>query len=131
MEKLQQAIGRTTGFAALKETRQTDILVLKVKDPALLALHVSKKGTKMNHKYSEGMQASFNQPISDTAHFLETAFHKPVLVQGRLSEHYDFTFQWQDPQQKEAALTQELEQGGLELVPSYEPIEMLVVEKVK
>jgi RNA polymerase sigma factor, sigma-70 family len=131
MEKLQQAIGRTTGFAALKETRQTDILVLKVKDPALLAFHVSKKGTKMNHKYSEGMRASFNQPISDTAHFLETAFHKPVLVQGRLSEHYDFTFQWQDPQQKEAALTQELEQAGLELVPSYEPIEMLVVEKVK
>jgi uncharacterized protein (TIGR03435 family) len=131
MEKLQQAISRTTGFAARKEIRQTDVFLLNIKDPALLALHVSKKGTKMNHKYGEGIQAAFDQPISDTARFLEGVFHKPVLAPPDLSGRYDFTFQWQDPQQKEAALNQELEGAGLELMPTNMPVEMLVVEKMK
>jgi uncharacterized protein (TIGR03435 family) len=132
MEKLQQAISRTTGFAARKETRQTNVLLLKVKDPALLALHVSKKGTKVNYKQDGNLRTTSNFPISSTAEFLESAFHKPVLVQSGLSQHYDITFRWpDDPQQWEAALTHELDQMGLELVPSIEPVEMLVVEKVK
>jgi uncharacterized protein (TIGR03435 family) len=131
MEKLQQAITQTTGFIALKEIRQTDVFLLKVEDPSLFALHVSKRGTKMNHKWGNNMRSASNQPISDTAQFLERAFHKPVLVQPDLSGRYDFTFQWQDPQQKEAALNLELEDAGLELTPTNMPIEMLVVEKAQ
>ena len=131
MEKFQQAVSRITGFTAQKEIRQTDALLLKIKDPALLAQHVSKKGTKMSHKYGEGIQAAFNQPILDTAHFLETTFHKPVLVQIGMTERYDFTFRWQDPQHKQTDLNRELEEAGLELMPTNMPIEMLVVEKTK
>jgi len=128
-EKLQQAISRTTGFEARKEIRQTDGFLLNIKDPALLALHVSKKGTKMNHKQENNIWAAFNQPISDTARFLEGAFHKPVLAPPDLSGRYDFTFQWQDPQLRPEALKQGLDEVGLELVPTNTPIEMLVVEK--
>ena len=131
VEKLQQAINRTTGFAARKEIRQTDILQLNVKDSALLALHVSKTGSKMHFKYDESMRAWSNNPISSVTSFLELSFHKPVLAQPDLSGRYDFTFQWHDPQQKTDALTRELEEAGLELVPTNMPIEMLVVEKVR
>ena len=131
MEKLQQAISRTTGFAARKEMRQTDVFLLNIKDPALLALHVSKKGTKMNHKQENNMWAAFNQPISDTARFLEGVFHKPVLAPPDLSGRYDFTFQWQDSQLRPEALKQGLDEAGLELAPTNLPIEMLVVEKAE
>jgi uncharacterized protein (TIGR03435 family) len=130
IETLQQAISKKFGYTMKKEIRQTDAFVLKVKDPALLALHASKKGTKMSHQRDNNMRSAFNQPISDTAQFLEGTFHKPVLVEPGLSGRYNFTFRWQDPQLKEEALSQDLEEAGLELVPTNLPIEMLVVEKV-
>jgi uncharacterized protein (TIGR03435 family) len=70
-----------------------------------------------------------NFPISSVADYLEGTFDKPVIVQPGLSGNYDITFQWEDAQGKKQALTDELAQAGLELVPSCEPIEMLVVEK--
>ena len=128
---LQRAISKRFGYRIRKEIRQTDALLLEVKDSALLALHVSKKGTRMNIKFSEGMRAAFGQPLSDTARFMEGAFNRPVLVPVDSSERYDLTFQWQDPQQMVADLNRELEAAGLQLVPTNMPIEMLVVEKVK
>jgi len=104
---------------------------LKVKDPGLLALHTSKRGSKMNFKHDEGMWAWANFPISFVADYLEGTFDKPVIVQSGLSGNYDITFQWEDAQGKKQALTDELAQAGLELAPGREPIEMLVVEKVK
>jgi uncharacterized protein (TIGR03435 family) len=127
--KLQQAVSQTTGFTAQKETRQTDALLLKIKDPALLAHHVSKKGTKTNYKFAEGIHDTFNFPISNTVNFLEGVFQKPIVGDPSLSGYYDFAFRWQDPQQKEAALNRELEEAGLELMPTNTPIEMLIVEK--
>jgi uncharacterized protein (TIGR03435 family) len=131
MEALQKAIQRQFGFAGRRETRETDVLLLKVKDPGLLALHTSKRGSKMGFKHDEGMWAWANFPISFVADYLEGTFNKPVIVQPGLSGNYDITFQWQDAEGKKQALTDELAQAGLELVPSREPIEMLVVEKVK
>ena len=131
MDKLQQTIAEMTGFAARKEIRKTDVLLLHIKDPALIALHVSKKGTKTKFKYDEGIREMLNFPISSTAEFLEGVFHKPVLVQPGVSERYDFTFKWQDPQNKETDLNRELEEAGLELMPTNLPIEMLVVEETK
>jgi uncharacterized protein (TIGR03435 family) len=131
MEKLQQAIAQTTGFASRKEIRQTDVFLLKVTNSTLFALHVSKGGTKMNHKWGDNMRSASNQPISDTAQFLEGAFHKPVHVQPDLLGRYDFTFQWQDTQSQKEALTRQLDEAGLELVPTNMPIEILVVEKAK
>ena len=131
LEVLQKAIQRQFGFAARRETRETDVLLLKVKDPKLLALHASKRGSKMHFKYDEGLWALSNFPISDVADYLEGTFDKPVIVQPGLSDRYDITFQWEDAQGKKQALTDELAQAGLELAPSRESIEMLVVEKAR
>ena len=131
LEALQKAIQGQFGFAARRETRETDVLLLKVKDPKLLALHASKRGSKMHFKYDEGLWALSNFPISDVADYLEGTFDKPAIVQPGLSGNYDITFQWDEAQGKKQALTDELAQAGLELVPSREPIEMLVVEKTQ
>ena len=131
LEALQKAIHRQFGFAARRETRETDVLLLKVKDPGLLALHASKPGSKMHFKHDEGMWGWSNFPISYVADYLEGAFDKPVIVQSGLSGNYDITFQWDDAQGRKQALTDELAQAGLELVPGTESIEMLVVEKAR
>ncbi len=133
-EALQKAIQRKFGFTAHRETRETDVLVLTVVNPKLLALHASKRGSKMDFK-SDGksLWAYSNFPISTEAQILEPSFFKPVILQPGLSGNYDITFQWdydpQDAQGMKHALANELAQAGLELVPSREPIEMLVVEK--
>jgi uncharacterized protein (TIGR03435 family) len=77
------------------------------------------------------MRAYSNFPMSAITRFLENSLHQPVRLPTGLSGNYDFTFQWQDPQQMAEALTRELEAAGLELAPRTEPIEMLVVEKAK
>jgi uncharacterized protein (TIGR03435 family) len=128
-EALQKAIQRQFGVTARRETRQTDVLWLKVKDPTLLALHASDSGSKMDFKSGKGMMAWTSFPIAFVAEFLEGNFGKPVMVRPELSGKYDITFQWEDGQDMEQALADELAQAGLELVPSREPIEMLVVEK--
>ena len=129
VEALQKAIQQQFGFTARRETRETDVLLLKIKDHGLLALHASKPGSKMRFKHDEGMWGWSNFPISSVADYLEGTFDKPVIVQPGLSGNYDITFRWEDEEGKEQALTDELAQAGLELVPSREPIEMLVVEK--
>jgi uncharacterized protein (TIGR03435 family) len=128
-EALQKAIQRQFGFAARRETRETDVFLLKVKDPRLLALHASKPGSKMGFKHDEGLRAWSNFPISFVADYLEGTFDKPVIVQSGLSGNYDITFQWEDEVGKKQALSDELAQAGLELVPSRESIEMLIAEK--
>jgi uncharacterized protein (TIGR03435 family) len=130
-EVLQKAIQRQFGFTARRETRETDVLWLKVKDPTLLALHASDSGSKMDFKTRSGLWAYIGFPISHVAEFfLEgMAFDKPVLLEPGLAGKFDLTFRWEEAQDMQEAVSNELAQAGLELVPSREPIEMLVVEK--
>ena len=44
------AIGKKLGCIISKESIETNVLALKIKDPALLAKHVSKKGSKVEFK---------------------------------------------------------------------------------
>jgi uncharacterized protein (TIGR03435 family) len=73
---------------------------------------------------------------------LEEQFRIPVVDETGLTNRYDFNVTWDEYGKKVGnqypnypnleGLKQALaDQLGLELVPSREPIEMLVVEKVK
>jgi uncharacterized protein (TIGR03435 family) len=65
---------------------------------------------------------------------VERRLGKPVIDQTGLNGRYDIRLQWQSPPSEsdnehfQQAL---LDQLGLELVPSRQPIAMLVVEKTK
>ena len=135
LEALQKEIQRQFGVVARREIRETNVLVLKVKNPGLFASHVSKPGSKMDFKMDfkngKGMLAWSNIPISFVADYLEDVFHKPVVVRPELPDRYSLAFHWNDSDDLEQTVSDELAQAGLELVPGSESIEMLVVEKVK
>jgi len=66
---------------------------------------------------------------------LEAHFGKLVIDETGLTEHYTGSLRW-NPQSDKTAEQNEIQnvlsnQLGLELVPSHETVEMLVVEKVR
>lgn len=131
LEMLQKAIQRQFGLTAHREIRETEALRLQVKDPGLLALHASKRGSKMNFKNGTNFWSYSNSPIDREAEALSEFFFKPVVLEPGLSGNYDLTYRWENPDDRRQAVSKELAQAGLELVPTNMPIEMLVVEKVK
>jgi hypothetical protein len=81
---------------------------------------------------NNGLWAWSNCPIYFVADYLEDGvFHKPVVVRPELPDRYSLAFHWNDSDDSEQTVSDELAQAGLELVPSSESIEMLVVEKAK
>jgi uncharacterized protein (TIGR03435 family) len=131
LEMLQKAIQRQFGLAAHHEIRETEALQLQVKDPGLLALHASKPGSKMFLENGTNFESFFNYPIDWEVETLSQFFSKPVVLESGLSGNYDLTYRWENLDDRRQAVSKELAQAGLELVPTNMPIEMLVVEKVK
>jgi uncharacterized protein (TIGR03435 family) len=137
---LQAELKRKLGFVGHREMRDMDVLVLKVRRSNAPGLKPPIDGR--NDGCSRGRYHCDNAPLySDSAHFpgitrfLEGYFEMPVIDQTGLTQNYHIDLKWnerwgQDPNHD--ALKQALlDQLGLELVPGREPVEMLVVEKVK
>jgi len=132
---LQQEIERQFGVVGRLERRETEVLVLKPGGGGL-------RGFKVSHHMPQGrafIQGSgeysfYEQPVSTLSSHLEQLFQVPIVDRTGLLEQYDYALKWKADglQPKLEGLKQALsEQLGLELVPSREPIEMMVVEKVK
>jgi hypothetical protein len=150
VEALRQKIKKQFGVAAHIETIETNVLLLKMKKFPASGLSYGDKNT---HWFDRGGIVPCGYTITNAvglgnlASWLEGMLQIPVLDQTGPKEVYNVSLQY-DPQellrrmekqgfdrrqQIEADLIREAvaEQLGLELVPSLEPIEMLVVEKVK
>jgi uncharacterized protein (TIGR03435 family) len=136
---LQEEIKKQLGLVAKREIRETDVMLLKVKNPNAAGLRVSeRKDDKGFTPYSSGKLFFTNQPISALVMALDGMVDgKPVLDRTGLTNRYTFVFPWKvEGRQRESFIKNELQdnlanQLGLELVPSREPIEMLVVEKAQ
>jgi uncharacterized protein (TIGR03435 family) len=140
---LQAEIKQRFGLTAHRETRETDLLLLKISDPEKLRLHLTKGGAFANYGTGEGnvqKRIYKNVALSAMCNGPEGYFRKPVIDRTGNSKHYDFNIQWTErkwasPNERmaavQSALSDQLNQFGLELVPSREPVEMLVVEKVR
>jgi RNA polymerase sigma factor (sigma-70 family) len=140
-EALRAELKRQLGLDVRYEPHQADVLRLQVKDAAKLAGHLTKGGTPsattIGHDYTDRGLAMTNEPMSVVARRLEGMCGIPVIDATGLTDRYDFTMQW--PIQRKiiwqtlrASIQQALEdQCGLELVPSREPAEMLVVQRVQ
>ena len=141
-EALQREIKNKLGLVARPQTRDTDVLVLKVSRPNAAGLRPPSGGG-----YSDpwGHFTCRNQTISTSrpsdfclAQELELIFHKPVVDQTGLTQRFNIDLQWSDignwrntdsdhPGLRQALL----DQLGLELVPDNLPVELLVVQKSK
>ena len=136
---LQNEIKKKFGLAGRRETRPTDVLLLKVQNPDASGIKLTDprrldRNSTSSGRSGAGYFISRNQELSDLAGFLEFNFKTPVIDQTGLTKHYDIDLKWDESDYQHPnldALKQALSgQLGLELVPTNIPVEMLVVEKV-
>jgi len=146
MPALQQEIKKTLGLVGRRESREMDVLLLKVKTPGAPGLEPPNPGgeddfSKLGQYYCDDRALSYtNPPHVGLTRFLEGAFQKPIIDQTGLTQHFRIDLRWTPPnpqqpsaiRKQRAAIQQAmLEQLGLELVPGREFVEALVVEKVR
>jgi uncharacterized protein (TIGR03435 family) len=134
-ESLKNELKQRFGLTTHRETREMDVLLLKVKNsnPPNLKVH-GPNNTFSSWRGGDQEITIENEQLNGFFGNIETTLGQPVLNQTGLNGRYDVHLKWRrrpgetDNDAYKRAL---LEQLGLELVPSREPIEMLVVEKDK
>lgn len=135
--RLQTAIRRKLGYIAKKETRDTAVLALKVEDPSLPGLKVSRAGERQNGNVRNGRLYFTHMRLSVITDGLEAMLKTPVVDKTGLTNFYDFSLAWDRQTQRQiqsGTLDQEtgrriLAEWGLGLEPDMANIEMLVVKK--
>jgi uncharacterized protein (TIGR03435 family) len=131
-ELLQDELKKRYGLTAHRETRNEEVLILKVKQPDAPGITVSQGGNQMWIGHDHGDTIT-DISFDDFTGSMESHLQIPLENQTGLNRHYDIKIDYHPhPGESEQnaykrALTDQL---GLELVPTNLPIEMLVVEKV-
>jgi uncharacterized protein (TIGR03435 family) len=143
-EKLQTEIAQRLGYVARAETRPTDVLLLQAKQAGAPGLKPSQGGrggkVSSSSSFSGGARVGVrsrnvtlqSQPISTLVKNLQGYFDKPLLDRTGLAGKYDFTLEVTLPSggsESDAVRRALPAQLGLEVVPSREPLEVLVVQK--
>jgi len=139
LEGLQQELKRTLGFVGHRETRETDVLVLRVQNPNAPGLRPGTMGGTQNwgqggRYYCDDVPlSSTNRALQGLTQFLEQSFKMPVLDETGLSQTFNIDLRWnaRHARPREAIREALLNQLGLELAASREPVEMLVMEKAR
>jgi uncharacterized protein (TIGR03435 family) len=132
---LKDELQKRFHLTARTETRPADVLILKVQNPNPPDLKPH-NGDDGNSSWVGGNRKTTirNRQISGFLYDIESRIGRPVIDETGLTGKYDLQIQWQPragESDKDAYVRTMREQFGLVLVPSREPIEMLVVEKVK
>ena len=134
-EALQQLVRKKFGITAKKETVETNVLFLVVKNanaPGLKPVNLKNRGQSMRVKVN---QIDYNDSTpSEMVPYLEAYMRMPVFDRTGLTNHYDYSVSYQQNQQDHNPdnLKQELrDRLGLDLVEGTAPVELLFVEKAK
>jgi uncharacterized protein (TIGR03435 family) len=140
-EALQRELKNQFGLSGRVESRDTDVLVLKVRIPNASGLKPPVIGSQSDWS-GTGQYVCEDRPLSTGAppfeglhRFLEQYFNIAVVDETGLTNRFSINLKWNergpgDPNH-EAFKKAMLDQLGLELVPANRPIDMLVVEKAK
>jgi uncharacterized protein (TIGR03435 family) len=140
---LQDEIRKQFGLVAHTEMRETGVLLLEVKVPnhpgikpgtdnqahGFRSIYTARSFQKDETEIRSGRLGAWASMLSDYCDL-------PVLDRTGLTGRHDLFLKWKSDggnkkAEREAINEALLDQLGLELVPSREPMEMLVVEKVK
>jgi uncharacterized protein (TIGR03435 family) len=141
---LREEIKKQFGLVVRREVRPTDVILLKASNPAKLNSLRTQGGNFACYGTGNGniqMRYFTNASLSLlAAQDVVGYFQKPCVDRTDPNAKYDFAFQWEEPKgltgeaRRNAlrpVIEKQINQLGLELVPSRESIEMLVVEKMK
>ena len=133
---LQGELKKQLGLTAHPEMREVDVLQLRCK----VANHPGiKPGNNGNTGMSGGMGEIKieNQPMTTVAAYLQGYFRIPITDHTQVRGRHNLTLKWawngklSEADERGRIRQALLDQLGLELVPSRERIEMLIVERVK
>jgi uncharacterized protein (TIGR03435 family) len=122
---LQQAIKKEFGLVGNYQLVRTNAFELVVRKPAVGLKRSVSAGPEFSG--ANGFVWLSNQPIANLAYFNEYFIGTPVENHTSLKGYYDLKWDSSPDGLKQA----ELENLGLDLVPTNMPVEMLVVEKAK
>ena len=138
-EALQRELKNQFGLVGRVESRETDVLVLRVRTPNAPGLKPP-GGGQTDWWSQDGQYTCDNAPLSTDVppfpglqYFLEDYLNVPVVDETGLTNHFSISLKWDERGPKdpnhEALKRALLDQLGLELVPAVMPVDMLVVEK--
>ena len=143
-QALREELKKQFRLDAHRETRPTDVVLLQAGNPGKLNSFRTRGGAFACYGTGEAntQKRIFNNaPLSLLAEqMIEPYFNKPCDCRTDAEARYDFEIQWQEPLgltgeahrlALQPVIEAQLNQLGLELVPTREPIEMLVVESAK
>ena len=127
-EALQNEIKTKFGLVGRRETRDTDVLVLRLKnrDAPDLRPSTSSRGSMI---WTGNNIRATGQPMDFIVNVVEEQLKIPVVDKTGLTGNFDLKFKWRDSADGEALKQSLLDQLGLEVTPAVEPLEVLVVEK--
>jgi uncharacterized protein (TIGR03435 family) len=139
--EFQTKIRKQFGLVGQMETIGTNVLLLKLQTPHAPGLRPSQGGTRRvtfkgygGGQYEVQGLCGTNVPMSTLTGYVENKLKIPVVDKTGLEGNVDFVLHYpmgsrlEDQENLKTSLLNEL---GLELVPGREPVEMLVIEKVK
>jgi RNA polymerase sigma factor (sigma-70 family) len=121
--EMEQKFGLTGSI----ESRQTDVLILRVKSATARG---DLQGTRVAGEGGSRLDAI---STSQLASGIETLVNVPVVDDTGLTNHFELTLKWNEGDKLTSAeqLNRSLDKIGLELVSARRNIEMLVVGKTK
>ncbi|MEO7298385.1 MAG: TIGR03435 family protein [Verrucomicrobiota bacterium] len=133
---LQQEIRKRFGIAGRFESHPKDVFILKAKDANALKLTLRVDDSEKAGMWFEGQFKWGGQPTGQLANWLERYFKVPVVDQTGMTNlgDYNFDLNWneQDMMRRDSEkLKRALNQIGFDLISTNQPIEILVVERVK
>ena len=135
-QQLQKAIRKKLGLIARPETRDEEVLTLKVANGTLPGLTVSDASAKPNVNFKDGKLYFTHMRPSALTGGLEQMLKLPVVDKTDLTNFYDFSAGWDSQMQRQiqneatatAAIKKILNGWGLELEPDSDRVEVLVVK---
>ena len=136
-EALREKLKSHFGILAHREKLPTDVFYLRVKNQNVAGIKPAKGGNQMwsgNSSANSVEEKATDIPFRNMYGFFEGRLNKPIIDQTGLKGSFDIHLKWQwdnSTSETESFKQALLDQLGLELVPSREQIEMLVVERVK
>jgi uncharacterized protein (TIGR03435 family) len=134
-DAMQNELRKTLGLSGKIEYRQMNALSLTVKSPNAAGLKPSTvlANAPASLRGGRGHTSGINVKLNDLANDLEQRLGVPVVDHtGSAKKRFDFELSWEQPGEmlNIPALKQALiDQLGLELVPSTESVEVVIVDK--
>jgi len=134
-EALQLEVKKKFGVVARIETRETNVMLLKIKTPNAPGLKPSTAPREEIYEtWNPGYYETKGKVLGHLTCVLEQNSNVPIIDKTGFTNGFDFSVNWSPSDLKKHnwdSINHALVTLGLELVPGREPIQMLVVEKVK